>query len=50
MDEPHNGHYGGVVAGPTFKVIAEKSANYLGLEASMPVKPLSKQKPRVVLR
>ena len=50
VDEPHNGYYGGVVAGPTFKVIAEKSANYLGLEASMPVKPLSKQKPRVVLR
>ena len=50
VDEPHNGHYGGVVAGPTFKVIAEKSANYLGLEASMPVKLLSEQKPRVVLR
>ena len=50
VDEPHNGHYGGVVAGPTFKVIAEKSANYLGLEASMPVKPMSEQKPRVVLR
>ena len=50
VDEPHNGHYGGVVAGPTFKVIAEKSANYLGLEASMPVKTLSEQKPRVVLR
>ena len=50
VDEPHNGYYGGVVAGPTFKVIAEKSANYLGLESSMPVKPLSEQKPRVVLR
>ena len=50
VDEPHNGYYGGVVAGPTFKVIAEKSANYLGLEASMPIKPISEQKPRVVLR
>ena len=50
VDEPHNGHYGGVVAAPTFKVIAEKSANYLGLEASRPVKPMSEQKPRVVLR
>ena len=50
VDEPHNGYYGGVVAGPTFKVIAEKSDNYLGLEASMPVKPMSEQKPRVVLR
>jgi len=50
VDEPRNGHYGGVVAGPTFKVIAEKSANYLGLEASMPVKLMLEQKPRVVLR
>ena len=50
VDEPHNGHYGGVVAAPTFKVIAEKSANYLGLEPSVPVKPMSEQKPRVVLR
>ena len=50
VDEPHNGHYGGVVAAPTFKVIAEKSANYLGLEPSVPVKPMLGQKPRVVLR
>ena len=50
VDEPHNGHYGGVVAAPTFKVIAEKSANYLGLEPSVPVKPMSEQKSRVVLR
>ena len=50
VDEPNNGHYGGVVAGPAFKVIAEKSANYLGLEASMPLKSMSEQKPRVVLR
>ena len=50
VDEPHNGHYGGVVAAPTFRVIAEKSANYLGLEPSVPVKPISEQKPRVVSR
>jgi len=50
VDEPHNGHYGGVVAAPAFKVIAEKSANYLGIEPSVPVKSMSEQKPRVVLR
>ena len=50
VDEPHNGYYGGVVAAPAFKVIAEKSANYLGLEPSVPVKSMSEQKPRVVLR
>jgi cell division protein FtsI/penicillin-binding protein 2 len=50
VDEPHNGYYGGVVAAPAFKVIAEKSANYLGLEPSVPVKSMSEQKSRVVLR
>ena len=50
VDEPHNGYYGGVVAAPAFKVIAEKSANYLGLEPSVPVKSISEQKPRVVSR
>ena len=33
-----------------FKVIAEKSANYLGIEPSVPVKSMSEQKPRVVSR
>jgi len=33
MDEPHDGHFGGVVAAPVFKRIAEKSAAYLGLPA-----------------
>ena len=50
VDEPNDGYYGGVVAGPAFKVIAEKSANYLGLEPSGPVEPLSERKPRVVSR
>ena len=50
VDEPHNGHYGGVVAAPAFKVIAEKSANYLGIQPSVPVKSMSEQKPRVVSR
>ena len=50
VDEPNNGYYGGVVAGPAFKAIAEKSANYLGLEPSEPVQSLSERKPRVVSR
>ncbi len=50
VDEPHNGHYGGTVAGPAFKMIAEQSANYLGLEPSVPVKSMSEQKSKVVLR
>jgi cell division protein FtsI/penicillin-binding protein 2 len=31
MDEPKQGHYGGVVAAPFFKQIAEAAANYLNI-------------------
>ncbi len=31
MDEPQKGHYGGEVAGPTFKQIAEAVARYVGI-------------------
>ena len=31
MDEPQHGHYGGKVAGPVFKQIAESVANYLNI-------------------
>ncbi len=31
MDEPKNGYYGGAVAGPFFKEIAERAANYLNI-------------------
>lgn len=31
MDEPKGGHYGGQVAAPTFKQIAERAANYLNI-------------------
>ena len=31
MDEPKGGHYGGQVAAPTFKQIAERTANYLNI-------------------
>jgi cell division protein FtsI/penicillin-binding protein 2 len=31
LDEPQKGHYGGDVAGPVFKQIAEAAARYLGI-------------------
>jgi cell division protein FtsI/penicillin-binding protein 2 len=31
LDEPKDGHYGGQVAGPLFKEVAERAANYLNL-------------------
>jgi cell division protein FtsI/penicillin-binding protein 2 len=30
-DEPHNGHYGGSVAGPTFKAIADETLRYYSI-------------------
>jgi len=32
LDEPKEGYYGGQVAGPIFKEIAERSANYLNIK------------------
>ena len=32
LDDPKEGYYGGQVAGPIFKEIAERSANYLNLK------------------
>lgn len=34
FDEPHNGYYGGVVAAPVFKQIAERVAAYLAVPAN----------------
>ena len=50
VDEPHNGYYGGVVAGPAFREIAEKTANYLGIEPSVPVKSLAEPKAELARR
>ena len=50
VDEPHNGYYGGVVAGPAFKEIAEKTANYLGIEPTAPVKSLAEPKSELARR
>ncbi len=31
MDEPKDGYYGGQIAAPVFKQIAERAANYLNI-------------------
>jgi cell division protein FtsI (penicillin-binding protein 3) len=36
IDEPKGMHYGGVVAAPVFKAIAEASLDYLGIERELP--------------
>jgi cell division protein FtsI/penicillin-binding protein 2 len=35
MDEPKDGHYGGLVAAPVFHAIAERAANYLDLKPDL---------------
>ena len=50
VDEPQNGYYGGLVAGPAFKEIAEKSANYLGVESLSPSESLVNSKAELVSR
>tara|TARA_Y100000746_G_scaffold85150_2_gene72251 strand:+ start:499 stop:2379 length:1881 start_codon:yes stop_codon:yes gene_type:complete len=50
VDEPQNGYYGGLVAGPAFKEIAEKSANYLGVESLSPPESLVNSKAELVSR
>ena len=39
LDEPKDGHYGGKVAAPVFKQIAERAANYLN------IRPEEKEEP-----
>lgn len=36
VDEPKGMHYGGLIAGPVFKSIAESSLDYLGIERELP--------------
>lgn len=38
LDEPKGDHYGGQIAGPVFKAVAERSASYLGLKPDIQVK------------
>jgi cell division protein FtsI/penicillin-binding protein 2 len=39
LDEPKNGHFGGAIAGPVFKAIAEQSASYLKIRPDRPEGP-----------
>jgi len=39
VDEPKNAHYGGTVAGPHFKAIAEKTLQYLNVMPDEPPQP-----------
>ncbi len=36
IDEPHGSHYGGVVAAPVFKAVAEASLEYLDIPRALP--------------
>ncbi|MFO1488644.1 MAG: penicillin-binding protein 2 [Verrucomicrobiota bacterium] len=36
LDEPKEGYYGGMVAAPVFKQIAERAATYLNIEPNLP--------------
>jgi len=39
LDEPKDGYYGGQVAAPVFKQIAERTANYLNIRPDIEDKP-----------
>jgi cell division protein FtsI (penicillin-binding protein 3) len=39
IDEPQGNHFGGVVAAPVFKRIAEASLDYLGIHRDLPLAP-----------
>jgi cell division protein FtsI/penicillin-binding protein 2 len=39
LDEPKEGYYGGQVAGPVFKEVAERAANYLNIRPDIEDKP-----------
>jgi cell division protein FtsI/penicillin-binding protein 2 len=43
MDEPKDGHYGGIIAAPVFHAIAERAANYLDLKPDLDTGPAPNQ-------
>ncbi len=45
IDEPHPEHYGGTVAAPAFREIAEASLRYLGVPPSLPSRSLDVHAP-----
>ena len=46
IDEPQGIHYGGVVAAPAFKAIAETALRYLGVAPTVPVVAKAKPQPK----
>jgi cell division protein FtsI (penicillin-binding protein 3) len=44
IDEPQPAHYGGLVAGPVFKEIAEEALRYTGIAPSIPIVPKTDKK------
>ncbi|HEY0141709.1 MAG TPA: penicillin-binding transpeptidase domain-containing protein [Thermoanaerobaculia bacterium] len=45
VDEPRPEHYGGIVAGPVFKEVAEASLRYLGVEPTLPSRSIEVRPP-----
>jgi cell division protein FtsI (penicillin-binding protein 3) len=45
VDEPKGGQYGGAIAAPVFKEIAESSLRYLGVAPSLPARTLEMPQP-----
>jgi cell division protein FtsI/penicillin-binding protein 2 len=43
MDDPKDGHYGGLTAAPVFHAIAERAANYLNLKPDIETGPAPNQ-------
>jgi cell division protein FtsI (penicillin-binding protein 3) len=47
LDEPRGEYYGGAVAAPVFKEVAESALRYLGVPPSMPSRTLGLEPPRL---
>jgi cell division protein FtsI (penicillin-binding protein 3) len=45
IDEPHGEHYGGTVAAPAFREIAEGALRYLGVPPSLPSRSIAVDRP-----
>jgi cell division protein FtsI (penicillin-binding protein 3) len=43
MDEPKDGHFGGLTSAPVFHAIAERAANYLNLKPDIETGPAPNQ-------
>lgn len=47
IDEPRGEHYGGTVAAPAFREIAEASLRYLGVQPSIPARTIGVERPQL---